>query len=195
MEGNIHEPRPISPAFRSESPRERKSPSRVPVVPVARLVALEPKAKRPLGFARGEIWIADDFDPPWPMSCSRRFTGARFRNSNRNPKRPGDGDTSELSSRHHALAVGCRFSRETQPECRDILESGREEIYFSAATAWEISIKARLGKLHLPGPPARRSCQNSWRSRDYARYPLPICMRSRFTISRRHHNDPFDRGR
>ena len=38
--------------------------------------------------------------------------------------------------------------------CRDILENGREEIYFSAATAWEVSIKARLGKLHLPGPPA-----------------------------------------
>jgi prevent-host-death family protein len=33
-------------------------------VPVARLVAVEPKAKRPLGFARGEIWIADDFDAP-----------------------------------------------------------------------------------------------------------------------------------
>jgi len=30
MEVNIHEPRPISPAFCSESPRERKSPSRVP---------------------------------------------------------------------------------------------------------------------------------------------------------------------
>jgi PIN domain nuclease of toxin-antitoxin system len=40
-------------------------------------------------------------------------------------------------------------------ECRDILENGREVIYFSAATAWEISIKARLGKLHLPGPPAQ----------------------------------------
>jgi prevent-host-death family protein len=33
-------------------------------VPVARLVAIEPKPKkiRPLGFARGEVWIADDFD-------------------------------------------------------------------------------------------------------------------------------------
>ena len=159
---------------------------------MARLVALEPKAKRPLGFARGEIWIADDFAAPLPMSCSRRFTGARFRNSNRNSKKPGDGDTSELSSRHHALAVECRFSREAQSECRDILESGREEIYFSAATGWEISIKARLGKLHLPGPPAQ--VMPEFMAKQGLRpLPLPICMRSRFTISRWHHNDPFDR--
>lgn len=32
--------------------------------PVAKLVALEekPKGKRPLGLARGQIWIAPDFD-------------------------------------------------------------------------------------------------------------------------------------
>ena len=33
-------------------------------VPVARLVAIAPEANkvRPLGFARGHVWIADDFD-------------------------------------------------------------------------------------------------------------------------------------
>jgi len=68
-------------------------------------------------------------------------------------------------------------------ECRDILESGREEIYFSAATGWEISIKARLGKLHLPGPPAQ--VMPEFMAKQGLRpLPLPICMRSRFTISR-----------
>ena len=47
-------------------------------VPVARLVALEPKAKRPLGFARGEIWIADDFDAPLPDDLLAAFYGGEI---------------------------------------------------------------------------------------------------------------------
>ena len=39
-------------------------------------------------------------------------------------------------------------------EGREILENGQEEIYLSAASAWELSIKMRLGKLNFPGPPA-----------------------------------------
>lgn len=46
-------------------------------VPVARLVAVEPKPNqlRPLGFARGEIWIADDFDAPLPDDLLKEFYG------------------------------------------------------------------------------------------------------------------------
>jgi prevent-host-death family protein len=46
-------------------------------VPVARLVAAEPKPKklRPLGFARGEVWIAEDFDAPLPEDLLRAFYG------------------------------------------------------------------------------------------------------------------------
>ena len=36
-----------------------------------------------------------------------------------------------------------------------ILELGQEEVYLSAVTCWEISIKMRLGKLDFPGPPAQ----------------------------------------
>ena len=36
-------------------------------VPVAKLIAIAPeKKKRPLGIARGEIWISPDFDAPDP---------------------------------------------------------------------------------------------------------------------------------
>ncbi len=46
-------------------------------VPVAKLVAVEPKkAKtRPLGFARGEVWVADDFDAPLPDEILAGFYG------------------------------------------------------------------------------------------------------------------------
>jgi prevent-host-death family protein len=44
-------------------------------VPVARLVAMEPEKKRPLGFARGKVWIADNFDAPLPNDLLAAFYG------------------------------------------------------------------------------------------------------------------------
>jgi prevent-host-death family protein len=45
-------------------------------VPIARLVPLETKnGARPLGFARGEVWIADDFDAPLPDEILKQFYG------------------------------------------------------------------------------------------------------------------------
>jgi PIN domain nuclease of toxin-antitoxin system len=77
-------------------------------------------------------------------------------------------------------------------KCRDILENGGEEIYFSAATAWEISIKARLGKLHLPGPPAQ--VIPAFMAKQGLR-PLPVTHLHAVKVYDLplHHNDPFDR--
>jgi len=48
-------------------------------VPVARLLPVEVKQKvRPLGFARGEIWIADDFDAPLPDDILADFYGGEL---------------------------------------------------------------------------------------------------------------------
>lgn len=45
-------------------------------VPVARLVAVEPtNTTRPLGFARGQVWVADDFDAPLPDDLLAEFYG------------------------------------------------------------------------------------------------------------------------
>lgn len=58
-------------------------------VPVARLVAVEPKPNkvRPLGFARGEIWIADDFDDPLPDDLLKEFYGGELPKLAKPPKR------------------------------------------------------------------------------------------------------------
>ena len=74
----------------------------------------------------------------------------------------------------------------------EILESGDEEVYFSAASIWELSIKLRLGKLRLPELPARyipkRLGQQGIRTLSVtpthalAVYDLPS-----------HHTDSFDR--
>ncbi len=42
--------------------------------PVARLVAIKDrKRKRPLGLAKGEIWVAEDFDAPLPPEIEEAF--------------------------------------------------------------------------------------------------------------------------
>ncbi len=74
----------------------------------------------------------------------------------------------------------------------EILRSGGEEIWLSAASSWEISIKAKLGKFKLPEPPgsyvrdrlARQSIRSLAITQDHTLkvYDLPL-----------HHRDPFDR--
>jgi PIN domain nuclease of toxin-antitoxin system len=75
---------------------------------------------------------------------------------------------------------------------RDIIADGRQEIYLSAATAWELSIKMRLGKLQFPAPPstsvpafmAKQGLRPLTITHAHAVkvYDLPL-----------HHSDPFDR--
>ena len=76
--------------------------------------------------------------------------------------------------------------------CREILENGREEVYFSAASAWELSIKAGLGKLNLPAPPGQ--CIPAFIARQGLR-PLPVTHLHAVKVYDLplHHEDPFDR--
>jgi PIN domain nuclease of toxin-antitoxin system len=74
----------------------------------------------------------------------------------------------------------------------EILTSGDEEIYLSAASSWEIAIKTKLGKYELTGPPGRyvpkRLAEQGIQSLSITQrhslkvYDLPL-----------HHQDPFDR--
>jgi PIN domain nuclease of toxin-antitoxin system len=73
----------------------------------------------------------------------------------------------------------------------EILRKGEEEIYFSAASAFEIAIKAKIGKFQVPEEPAhyvpRRLTEQGIRS-------LPITHTHALKVYDlpRFHNDPFD---
>jgi prevent-host-death family protein len=55
-------------------------------VPVAKLVPVRiSQGKRPLGFYRGQIWIADDFDAPLPDDLLAAFYGEDKPSSERKP--------------------------------------------------------------------------------------------------------------
>jgi prevent-host-death family protein len=76
MEVNIHEAKThLSRLLQRVAEGEEVTIARAGV-PVARLVAVEKdKTARPMGFARDEIWIADDFDAPLPDELLAAFYG------------------------------------------------------------------------------------------------------------------------
>lgn len=75
---------------------------------------------------------------------------------------------------------------------RAIIADGRNELYLSAASAWEIAIKAARGRLTLPVPPQEyvtdRLALHSMQS-------LPITSRHALQVYALpdHHRDLFDR--
>jgi len=47
--------------------------------PIAKLIAVvEKPAVRPLGFAKGQVWVADDFDAPLPDDLLKEFYGGEL---------------------------------------------------------------------------------------------------------------------
>lgn len=89
----------------------------------------------------------------------------------------------------------CRHGRQVERlsgQAREAIEDGRNEVYFSAASAWEIAIKYVLGKLKLPPEPARYIPE---RLRSSGMTPLPIEFQHAMGVGRlpHHHNVPFDR--
>ncbi len=78
------------------------------------------------------------------------------------------------------------------PAARAFIADGSNEIFVSAATAWEIAIKYRKGRLELPEPPEQYIVERLMRHRFT---PLPIQMQHATAVARLpdHHSDPFDR--
>jgi PIN domain nuclease of toxin-antitoxin system len=75
---------------------------------------------------------------------------------------------------------------------RTLLRSADTTALLSAAVAWELAIKWRLGKLELPAPP--RELVPSMTT-VFALTPLPINQLHTVAVAElpEHHRDPFDR--
>ena len=78
------------------------------------------------------------------------------------------------------------------PTVRALITDGANEVFVSAAVAWEIAIKHALGKLTLPIAPA---VYVPARLATLGFIELPISAAHALAISGlpNHHNDPFDR--
>ncbi len=75
---------------------------------------------------------------------------------------------------------------------REIMSNIENELYLSAASGWEISIKVQIGRLKLPDEP-QRFIHSQMRTN--AIQSLPILMNHALHVSTLpdHHRDPFDR--
>jgi len=85
----------------------------------------------------------------------------------------------------------------SQPEelaepARLAIANAENEVYVSAAVAWEITIKTALGKLQVPGDPATRFPA---RLRSLGFDQLPILAEHALAVDALpdHHGEPFDR--
>jgi PIN domain nuclease of toxin-antitoxin system len=75
---------------------------------------------------------------------------------------------------------------------REIIRDGGNEIYFSAASAWEIAIKCARGRLLLPDTPEKYVAE---RMNLHRFQPLPVQISHALHIYTLPdiHQDPFDR--
>ena len=83
-------------------------------------------------------------------------------------------------------------SPESSTRVRDAMRNPANELFLSAASAWEIAIKANLGRLYLPDRPDRFIPGQLTRN---AIESLPIEMSHALRVARLPaiHRDPFDR--
>lgn len=83
-------------------------------------------------------------------------------------------------------------SDELSEKAREVFAEPKNEVYLSAASCWEISVKCSLGRLALPGPPGKFiPDQRTQHCID----PLAISEAATFHLSKLppYHKDPFDR--
>jgi PIN domain nuclease of toxin-antitoxin system len=78
------------------------------------------------------------------------------------------------------------------PRVRKIMSDGGNELFLSAASGWEMAIKAKLGRLQLPGDLERFISEQLALN---AIESLPVEMSHALHVYKLpdHHRDPFDR--
>ena len=77
-------------------------------------------------------------------------------------------------------------------DLRALLADETTPVFFSAASAWEIAIKAGLGRLELPKPPAEFIAERLVRDTIRA-LPVEVAHAAHVATLPMHHRDPFDR--
>jgi PIN domain nuclease of toxin-antitoxin system len=76
-------------------------------------------------------------------------------------------------------------------DIRALLEDADHEVLFSAASIWEIAIKAALGRSDFQVPPAR--IVEAARASGFIELPVNLAAALKVATLPPHHRDPFDR--
>lgn len=78
------------------------------------------------------------------------------------------------------------------PSLRDLLADPGNTLFFSAASAWEMAIKAQIGKLEVEGDPATFLAKHL-QANAMNTMPVQISHAVQVFNLPLHHRDPFDR--
>jgi PIN domain nuclease of toxin-antitoxin system len=91
----------------------------------------------------------------------------------------------------HILLWALDEPERLDPETRDLLEDPGNEIFSSAASIWEIAIKARLGRADCPVRP--EAIIDGAVATGFAELPIRTVTAALVATLPLHHRDPFDR--
>ena len=89
----------------------------------------------------------------------------------------------------HAFLWWLAEDQKLSPEARDAVADPSSIVHVSAATVWELGIKAALGKLDLQGADLVEEIAEN----DFVELPMTARHSSVAANLPRHHQDPFDR--
>ncbi|PLX79143.1 MAG: PIN domain nuclease [Desulfuromonas sp.] len=88
----------------------------------------------------------------------------------------------------HVLLWWLSDAQQLGPRCREILADPRNEVYVSAATTWEISIKITMGKLQAP-----EDMDSIVEDEGFSKLPISLFHGQLAGSLPSYHRDPFDR--
>lgn len=92
----------------------------------------------------------------------------------------------------HALLWWWRGDRQLSPRARDAIAAVDAEIYVSAATAWEIATKVRIGKL-AAAKGLVSEFEATLAEQGFRHLPISVAHGLRAGSLPGNHRDPFDR--
>jgi PIN domain nuclease of toxin-antitoxin system len=75
---------------------------------------------------------------------------------------------------------------------REIISNGDNELFLSAASGWEITIKAKIGRLNLPDEP-QRFIPEQMKLNFIQSLPIQMSHALHVSTLPDYHRDPFDR--
>ena len=92
----------------------------------------------------------------------------------------------------HVFLWAAGIEKRLSPSARKLLEDSDQPVFFSAASAWEITIKWAKGRLDLPAPPAQM-IDNTLSTAGLSQ--LSVSIKDAVAVAElpMHHKDPFDR--
>jgi PIN domain nuclease of toxin-antitoxin system len=92
----------------------------------------------------------------------------------------------------HAFLWWITDTPELSPRAREVISDGHNQLFLSAASGWEIAIKAKLGRLQLPHN-LERFVSEHVSLNAISSLPIQLSHALHVYTLPDHHRDPFDR--